>query len=280
MDDASDDGSPDMVTRDFPRVKLLRNPRNVGFGETVNHGVAEARGDYLVLLNNDLVPRQEMIREMVEPLREDAELFGVGGKTIEWAEQKPNHVNMAGRWENGQMLIVPDDPVEISSAMFLQGGSSAYRLSAFRQLGCFPHVYSPGYWEDYDMSYLALKAGWRNLYNPRAVGHHLGQGSMRRKYSPEWLWKIRMRNYFFFVWMNITDEDLFEEHLESLPGIVYRGFRRKAEDRDYLRGLALAIRDLEPVKRERARRLNLARRSDREILAEFQDHGRGCNPKA
>jgi GT2 family glycosyltransferase len=273
VDDASSDASVSLISRDFPDVKLLVNPRNVGFGETVNRGVADARGEFLVLLNNDLVPREDMIREMLAPLRQDTGLFGVGAKTVEWSEQKPNHVNMAARWDRGTLHVVADNPPEARPAMFLQGGSSAFRRELFREFGSFSHLYSPGYWEDYDISYLALKAGWRNLYNPKAIGFHLGQGSMTRKYTPEWLWKLRMRNYLYFIWLNITDRELFDEHLRCLPELAYRGFRRKGDERDILRGLRLAIRDVGAVSRERNRRMKFIKRTDREVLAEFAGHG-------
>lgn len=277
VDDASEDSSPDLIAHDFPRVRLLRNARNIGFGQTVNRGVAEAEGRFIVLLNNDLVPKDDMIAQMLDPMHQDDGLFGVGARTVEWSEQKPNHVNMAGLWVRGQVTIVADNPSKPEPAMFLQGGSSAFRRDLFREFGSFAHLYSPGYWEDYDMSYMALKAGYRNLYNPKAIGYHLGQGSMTRKYSPEWLWKLRMRNYFFFIWLNITDESLLNDHLQSLPSLVWHGFRTKGEERDLLRGLNLAIRSVPAIRRERNRRMQYWKRSDADIFREFAEHGQ-ANP--
>jgi GT2 family glycosyltransferase len=53
VDNASHDGSADLVARDFPEAELLRNPRNDGYAQGNNLGAAAARGEYLLLLNSD-----------------------------------------------------------------------------------------------------------------------------------------------------------------------------------------------------------------------------------
>src|SRR5260370_24892861 len=56
VDNASSDGSADMVATQFPWVRLLRNARNVGFGAAHNQALLPARGPYLLVLNSDLAP--------------------------------------------------------------------------------------------------------------------------------------------------------------------------------------------------------------------------------
>ena len=53
VDDASDDGSPELVARAFPAARLVRQARNTGFTAAVNRGLLEARGEYVLLLNAD-----------------------------------------------------------------------------------------------------------------------------------------------------------------------------------------------------------------------------------
>jgi GT2 family glycosyltransferase/acetyltransferase-like isoleucine patch superfamily enzyme len=80
VDNASADGSADMVARDFPAVRLVRSDDNLGFGRGVNLGAAEATGDYLLLLNPD---------GLVEP--------GAIDSLVDFAEAHPEHVICGGR---------------------------------------------------------------------------------------------------------------------------------------------------------------------------------------
>jgi GT2 family glycosyltransferase len=58
IDNASNDGSPEMVAAEFPEVRLLRNPENVGFARANEQAAALASGEYLLLLNPDTVLRE------------------------------------------------------------------------------------------------------------------------------------------------------------------------------------------------------------------------------
>jgi GT2 family glycosyltransferase len=273
VDDASTDSSCVMVERDFNAVRLLKSTMNRGFGETANLGAREARGEVLIFLNNDLVAKEAMIRELVAPLLEDAGLFGVSGKTVAWGTGEPNHVNMAAAWRKGGFELRYEDSHEPAATMFVQGGACALRRDTFLSLGAFCPLFSPGYWEDYDISYLALKAGWRNLYNPRAVGYHIGQGSFVRRHGAREVGFLKHRNAFLFSWLNLTDVRLLRQHCGSLPPVAAGGCLREGYPRMRLRGMMRAFGLLGPIGQERERRRPLLRRSDSDILAEFQNHG-------
>ncbi|MBX7245825.1 MAG: glycosyltransferase [Candidatus Sumerlaeaceae bacterium] len=273
-DDASRDKSPDVIERDFKSVRLIRRASNLGFGENVNSAAREASGDILVLLNNDLVPQHGMIGELVEPLLSDGKVFGVSGKTVDWANQEPNHLNMAARWQNGNMELMFQDSPTLCPTMFVQGGSGAFRRTEFLRLGGFQPIFSPGYWEDYDVSYLALKCGWQNLYNPRAVAHHLGEGSMKRAHGNDYIGMIRRRNYFQFLWLNLTEKKLLREHLGTLPRALAEGLASKGLARLTGKGLLHAMGSISTIALERARRLGLGIRvTDSDILSQFTNHG-------
>lgn len=271
IDDASSDQSASRVGEAFPDVRVLHNPLNLGFGATVNRGARETEGEILVLLNNDLVPKEAMIRELVEPLLRDEEVFGVTGKALEWDGTSPNHLNMSARWSRGGFEMVWSDPPDLAPTMFLLGGCCALRREEFLRLGGLCHLFAPGYWEDYDISYLALKAGWKNLYNPRALAYHFGQGSMKRAFGEERLSVVRERNALLFTWLNVTDPQLLFEHTKSLPRLAASALAsRQLAARTRARGALQALRMAGAVVRERQRRLPLLRRTDLEVLSGFE----------
>ena len=276
VDDASHDDSADAVSNEFPTVRLLRNPVNVGFGATCNRGAREAAGQVVLLVNNDLVPRETMVGELAEPILRDDGLFAVSGKTVGWDGHTPNHVNMAARINGTGFTLTYEESASPSPTMFAQGGCCAFRRDVFLGYGGFHPLFAPGYWEDYDISYRALKHGWRNLYNPRAVGNHLGTGSMVRAHGERTVAITRQRNRELFLWLNLTDPDLVRAMASRVPGRVAGAFAAPGEDRLWLRGFLKALARLPAVERERRIRAREARRSDGDIFAEFAGQGMPC----
>ncbi len=66
VDNASTDGSQDMIRRDFPTVKLIANPNNVGFATANNQAMKVASGRYVLLLNSDAFVKENTLDDMVK----------------------------------------------------------------------------------------------------------------------------------------------------------------------------------------------------------------------
>ncbi len=273
VDDGSSDRSIEIVKSGYPRARIISKKNNTGFGDTANVGVAHARGDVIVLLNNDLVPQEPMLRELVRPLEEDARLFAVSGRTVNWRATEADHVGMAGFWSDGELRLSWSDSEEPTPALFMLGGCCALRRAVFSALGGFHPLYSPGYWEDYDLSYQAAKCGWKTLYNPRAQAYHFGSVSMNQRHGAAEIRALRARNRILFHWLNITDPDLVGDLSRSVPKRLFRAISGDGGQADWMRGFRRAWKFLPEVERERQRRATYARRMDCDILADFRDHG-------
>src|SRR3989338_4727915 len=61
VDDASSDGSTNWVKENFPKVRVINQPKNGGFPLTANTGVKIAKGDLVAIINHDLIPKQDAI---------------------------------------------------------------------------------------------------------------------------------------------------------------------------------------------------------------------------
>jgi GT2 family glycosyltransferase len=70
VDNASTDGSAEMVAREFPSVHLVRNQENVGFARANNQVLRQAKGDFLLLLNADAVLSQDSLERMLAAFAE------------------------------------------------------------------------------------------------------------------------------------------------------------------------------------------------------------------
>lgn len=81
IDNASTDGSPEMVEREFPEVRLIRNSANRGFGAANNQGLDAMTGDLALFLNSDASPRPGAIARLARCF-EDPEVVAAGGKLV------------------------------------------------------------------------------------------------------------------------------------------------------------------------------------------------------
>lgn len=228
VDDASDDDSVAMVRAEFPRVRLLANPRNVGFARSVNRGVRASRGRVLVLTNNDIVAREPFIENLVRWFDEKrtSPLFAVSAKTVSWYDGKPNQLCMGAVWRGGRITPAWSDPGEAAPCLFAQAGAAAYDARLFKKLGGLSCLYAPGYWEDYDLSWRAARRGWSQLYDPEAFVLHIGGGSMTKRYGADGVALMRARNHLLFEAANLRSPRLLAEWCARLPVQLAREFPR------------------------------------------------------
>lgn len=214
VDDASTDNSLDLVKD--KNVVVLKNEKNLGFSSTVNKGVGKARGDIIVLLNTDVYPQENFLEPLLKRF-EDESVFAVGcldksaegGKIVERGRG-------LGEWKRG-FLIHRRGEVDKTNTLWVSGGSGAFRKSIWDKLGGLNELYNPFYWEDIDLSYRALKSGYKIFFEPKSVVFHEHEkGSIKEKYTSSQIKAIAYRNQFIFVKENATDYDLKFKHLAWL----------------------------------------------------------------
>ncbi|GMU26288.1 MAG: hypothetical protein AMXMBFR16_11930 [Candidatus Uhrbacteria bacterium] len=82
VDNASFDGSADMIEQEFPSVQLIRSSRNLGFGAAHNVAIQQARGKYILVLNSDVLFLDNAVKRMVETFRSWPNKVGALGPKI------------------------------------------------------------------------------------------------------------------------------------------------------------------------------------------------------
>lgn len=202
------------VQSDRLKLKVIKNEKNLGFASTVNRGVEESEGEIVVLINTDVRPEKDFLIPLLPHFR-DGKLFAVGcmDKSIENGKVILRGRGI-GRWEKG-FLVHSRGEVDKTNTLWVAGGSGAFRKSIWEKLGGFDELYNPFYWEDIDLSYRAVKSGYRILFESKSVVvHEHEEGAIKKKYSDFKIKTIAYRNQFIFVWKNITDLDLYLLHFE------------------------------------------------------------------
>lgn len=196
VDNASADGSADMVRERFPQVKLAANGVNRGFAAAVNQGYALSQGDYVVLMNPDAVVRGGAILNAMAFLeRPDNARVGLCGGRIVNAEGRPEpsarRFPTAGRklfTLSGLAARRPDSPwapdippSDVPREVdWVPGTFSVIRRAMLEEIGFFDERFFM-YYEETDLCLRARRAGWRVVFLPGAEVVHVGGASSRAR---------------------------------------------------------------------------------------------------
>lgn len=246
------------------RITVLRNNTNKGFSSTVNRGVKEGSGEILVLLNTDVKPEKDFL-ESVIPHFEDPHMFAVGcmDRSIENGKEVLRGRGI-GKWKRG-ILAHSRGEVDKSDTLWVSGGSGIFRRSIWETLGGLNELYSPFYWEDIDLSYRALKAGYRIVFEKKSVViHEHEEGAIKKTRSVSEVKKISYRNQFTFVWLNASDPQLLLSHILWLPYHIVNSVRKK--EWTLIDGLFNAVIQLPTILKSRASIQKKRKVSDRAVM--------------
>jgi GT2 family glycosyltransferase len=194
VDNASTDGTPELVAEMFPEFKLIRNPGNFGFAKANNIGIAHTSGDYICLVNSDVKFIDDCISPLVRYLSDHPEVGMVGPKMLAVSgEVRRSTMRFPTVWNNfcravgldslfkgsrsfGGLLMSDFDhkttvPVEVLNGWFL-----ALRRSAVARVGLLdPQFFMYG--EDVDWCYRFRKAGETVVFFAEAGAIHYGGAS-------------------------------------------------------------------------------------------------------
>lgn len=175
-----DNASSDLTSQLMKRIngaKFLMNTTNLGFVHAVNQGASMARGDYLLLLNNDAILHEGAITSALEVFDSGNDIGAVGGKII-LLNGKLQEAG-SGIWQDGNCFgYGRDDDPEKPEYMFRRDVdycSGAFLMTPraiFESLGGFDTDYAPAYYEESDYCVRLVKKGLRVVYDPRIMITH------------------------------------------------------------------------------------------------------------
>ncbi|RKZ86990.1 MAG: glycosyltransferase family 2 protein [Candidatus Parabeggiatoa sp. nov. 1] len=117
IDNASQDGSADMVEREFPEMQLIRSTENLGFAAANNLGFTQARGHYMVLLNSDAFLKPQALEKALAYMQADSTI-GVGGARL---------VGQDGAWQPSARMF----PSLLNHFLTISGLAAKYPHSRF-----------------------------------------------------------------------------------------------------------------------------------------------------
>jgi len=207
-DDASEDESVEYIKNlqtKYPQIKLITTKINLGFGKNTNRAVNEAKGELVILLNNDITPEKDYIKNTLIHFR-DPKVYGVG------FSEKENENWAKIFWKNGYIQYEAGKEITKTHITgWLSGGDCIIRKQLFQKLGGFDEIYAPFYSEDMDLGYRAWKSGYILLWEPKSIVHHKHESTMS-KFPKRFLDYVKERNRLLAVLRNITDPKMILEN--------------------------------------------------------------------
>jgi len=180
VDNGSTDGTAEWLERQ-PDVRAIRLADNAGFPAACNRGLAEARGDNLLLLNNDTVVTPRWLDNLSDALLSDGRVGAVGPVTNAASYQTAISVvyrNLEEMWRFAEAHNRPD-PAKREERVKLVGFCLLIKREAFEKTGFLDERFTPGNYEDDDYSMRLRLAGYRLLLCRDTFIHHFGSTSFR-----------------------------------------------------------------------------------------------------
>lgn len=197
IDNASADGSPEMVKRDFPKVCLIENADNRGFAAGNNQGMRLAAGRYVLLLNSDTIVLDNAIDKTVAFADRNPRAAVVGCRVLNRDRtlqptcfMHPSLLNMflfatylnklfPGSHFFGRERMTWWKRDDVRDVEVVTGCFMLVRRAAIDQVGLMDESFFI-YGEETDWCFRFRQAGWKSLFMPQAEIIHLGGASSSR----------------------------------------------------------------------------------------------------
>ncbi len=225
------DGSKELISQSYPLVKIIDPGRNTGFAEGNNLGIKASTGEFIQLVNQDLILDPNYIKEILKVFT-DPKVAAATGKILRYdfsaeggsasggEKNKKTKIidttgilmSVTGRARDRGQLQIDQGQFDDQKEVFgVSGAAAMYRRLTFP----FFDEYFFMYWEDVDLSWRLNNAGFTNVYVPQAVGYHgRTAGQAKGGYLHFWRFikhhqtispKIRQLNYKNHILMYIKN---------------------------------------------------------------------------
>lgn len=197
IDNASSDNTVDFVRESYPGAAVLENFKNLGFSKAYNQGIKFNESPYVLVMNQDIVLKENFLSDLVNYLDEHGDAGSVGGKLLRVVSEDGSIVSNSAAEiiDSAGLKFLPSRRCidrgagEVDSGQFdqveaifgLSGAAALYRRKALEQVKIviqdkniseyFDETFFM-YKEDVDLAWRLRLAGWNSYYVPTAAAYH------------------------------------------------------------------------------------------------------------
>lgn len=234
VDNASKDGSPEMVRECFKEVNLIANDGNYGFSKANNIGIKVSTGKYVLLLNSDTVVLDNTLLKCIGYMDQNSGIGALGCR-VELRDGSLDHACKRGfptpwaslcymlklhklfpKWEKFgryDMTYLPED--RTNEVDCLIGAFMMVRRVAIDRVGLLDEEFFM-YGEDIDWCYRIKEGGYKVVYYPEVkIIHYKGQSSKKRRFMT--IYEFHHSMYLFYR------KHYFKKYNILVTALVYAG---------------------------------------------------------
>lgn len=216
----ADDCSTDLTTKIdeiIHGVHTIHNESNLRFLRNCNNAAKQARGQYILFLNNDTQVQADWLAPLIELIERDDSIGMVGSKLV----YPDGRLQEAGGilWQDGSAWNYgnranPDEPEfnYVKEADYISGAAIMIRKSLWEEIGGFDERFVPAYCEDSDLAFEVRKHGCKVMYQPKSVVVHFeGVSNGTDTTSGQKAYQVTNQKKFLEKWQ----QELQENHLPN-----------------------------------------------------------------
>jgi GT2 family glycosyltransferase len=191
IDNGSTDNTAALVKKNYPEIRFIKNPANLGFAGGHNQAIRETKGDYYLALNQDVILDPDYINSLVKAITKNPHIGAVQGKIkqLTW-KRKTNMIDSLGLklYRSGQVTNIAENEYdhgqfEAGQEIFgVAGTVPLYRRAALEDVSLQSQHSLTGreyfdetffaYKEDIDLAFRLQLRQWRSFYVPEAIAYH------------------------------------------------------------------------------------------------------------
>ncbi len=197
IDNGSDDGTVEFIRSNYPTVSILQNFKNLGFSKANNQGIQLAKGEYVLVMNPDVILANDFLQDLVVFANQHPEGASFGGKVLKLSSEAIDDNDQAGLREVVKSNVIDSSGLEIGKTrqivnrgegqkdnsqydriqevFGISGACVLYRRAALEEVMIKNEFFDQdffAYKEDVDLAWRLRLYGWSSWYLPTAICYH------------------------------------------------------------------------------------------------------------
>ena len=206
----------------LPGIRLITNEQNLRFLRNCNHAAKEAKGTYILFLNNDTQVQANWLKPLITLIESAGDIGMVGSKLIypDGRLQEAGGIlwreGSAWNFGNGQNPALPQFNY-VKQVDYISGAAIMISRALWEKIGGFDETFAPAYCEDSDLAFTVRKMGYRVMYQPLSVVVHFegvsngtSTASGQKQYQVENQKKFRKKWADELSWRPQNGENVFQ----------------------------------------------------------------------